>query len=76
MTTRITTREFVRHFARFKRTVAKGDQVVVGDRGGRMFVFEEREARPSLSARLSDLQGALPSGNRKKRLEGFGRTQG
>jgi hypothetical protein len=76
MSTATTTREFIRHFSRLKKAAANGEEVIVRDRSGRAFVFRMQQAGPSLGAQLADLRGALSTGNRVKRLEGFGRNRG
>lgn len=75
MTTTTTTREFIRHFARVKKAAANGAEVIVRDREGTAFIFRAQGAGPSLGEQLSDLQGALCSGVRVKRLQGFGRNR-
>ena len=75
MPTTITTREFIRHFARLKKAAANGHEVIVRDRQGRAFVFRATSAGPSLGDQLSDLRGALRTGNRVKSLRGFGRDR-
>lgn len=75
MTTTITTRDFVRDFARLKRTAANGGEVVVRDRDGRTFVFRAQGAGPSLGEQLTDLRGTLNTGVRTKNLQGFGRNR-
>lgn len=75
MATTTTTREFIRHFARLKKAAANGDEVVVRDRKGQMFVFRAKGAGPSLSEQLSDLRGALRTGRPVKSLQGFGRNR-
>lgn len=71
----ITTREFIRHFARLKRAAANGEDVVVRDRSGQAFVFRAKGAGPSLGEQLSDLRGALRTGVPVKSLQGFGRNR-
>jgi hypothetical protein len=75
MATTTTTRQFIRHFARLKKAAAKGDEVVVRDRGGQTFVFRAKGVGPSLAEQLSDLRGALRTGNAVKSLRGFGRNR-
>lgn len=75
MATAITTREFIRHFARLKKAAANGDEVIVRDRSGRAYVFRAKETGPSLGEQLSDLCGALSTGSRVKSLRGFGRNR-
>ena len=75
MATATTTREFIRHFARLKKVAANGDEVIVRDRSGRSFVFRAKDIGPSLGEQLSDLCGALNTGNRVKSLKGFGRNR-
>ncbi len=70
-----TTREFIRHFARLKKAAANGDEVVVRDRQGQIFVFRAKAAGPSLGEQLSDLKGALRTGKPVKSLQGFGRNR-
>jgi hypothetical protein len=71
----ITTREFVRHFARLKRAAANGEELVVRDRKGQAFVFRAKGAGPTLGEQLSDLRGSLRTGVRVKSLKGFGRKR-
>ena len=75
MLTTTTTREFIRHFALLKKAAANGHEVIVRDRQGRAFVFRATSAGPSLGDQLSDLRGALRTGNRVKSLRGFGRDR-
>ena len=75
METTITAREFIRHFARLKKAAANGEDVIVHDRSGQLFVFHAKGAGPSLGAQLSDLRGALQTGMRAKSLKGFGRNR-
>ena len=75
MATTTTTREFIRHFARIKKAAANGDEVVVRDRQGQMFVFRAKQAGASLGEQLSDLRGALATGRAVKTLQGFGRNR-
>ena len=70
-----TTREFIRDFARIKKAAANGHEVIVRDRQGQAFVFRATGAGPSLGEQLSDLRGALRTGSRVKRLQGFGRNR-
>ena len=75
MATAITTREFIRHFARLKRAAANGEEVIVRDRRGRSFVFQAKGDGPSLAEQLRDLCGSLHTGVRVKTLKGFGRNR-
>ena len=75
MATTTTTREFIRDFARIKKAAANGHEVIVRDRRGQAFVFRATGAGPSLGEQLSDLRGALRTGSRVKRLQGFGRNR-
>ncbi|HEY4299488.1 MAG TPA: hypothetical protein VGM73_01360 [Candidatus Didemnitutus sp.] len=71
----VTTRDFVRQFARLKRSAANGEEIVVRDRRGAAFVFRTREAGPSLGDQLADLRGRLRTGVGRKSLRGFGRNR-
>lgn len=71
----VTSRDFVRQFARLKRSAANGHEVVVRDRRGRAFVFRAQEAGPSLGEQLADLRGRFQTGIRQKSLRGFGRNR-
>ena len=71
----ITTREFIRHFARLKRAAANGHDVVVRDRSGQAFVFRAEAGGPSLGEQLADLRGVIRTGVRVKSLKGFGRNR-
>ncbi len=75
MTRKITTREFVRDFARIKQSVSNGCEVVVSDRDGRHFIFKACEQGPSLAAQTKDLRGKLSTGVAVKSLKGFGRNR-
>lgn len=76
MRTTTTARDFVRDFARLRKIAANGGEVVVRDRSGRSYVFRATdEAGPSLADQLSDLRGAMATGVRVKRLDGFGRNR-
>lgn len=75
MATTTTTREFIRDFARLKKAAANGDEVVVRDRQGRTFVFRAQGSGPSLGQQLSELRGALHTGQPVKSLRGFGRSR-
>ncbi len=75
MTTTTTTRDFLRNFARLKRSAANGGEVLVRDREGRTYVFRAREEGPSLADQLSDLGGAITTGVARKSLDGFGRDR-
>lgn len=75
MPTTTTSREFIRNFARIKKSAANGDEVIVQDRKGLSFVFRAQSAGPSLAEQLSDLRGALSTGSRVKSLKGFGRNR-
>ena len=75
MATTTTTREFIRHFARLKKVAANGDEVMVRDREGKIFVFRAMGIGPSLGEQLSDLRGALRTGKSVKSLHGFGRNR-
>jgi hypothetical protein len=75
MATTTTTREFIRHFARLKKAAANGDEVMVRDRQGQMFVFRAKGTGPSLGEQLSDLRGALRTGKSIKSLHGFGQNR-
>jgi hypothetical protein len=75
MTTTTTTRQFIRHFARVKKAAAGGAEVIVRDRKGPAFIFRAQGEGPSLGEQLSDLRGALHSGVRVKRMQGFGRNR-
>lgn len=75
MATTTTTREFIRHFARLKKAAANGDEVMVRDRQGQLFVFRAKGTGPSLGEQLSDLRGALRTGKSAKSLHGFGRNR-
>jgi hypothetical protein len=70
-----TTREFIRQFPRLKRAAANGEEVIVRDGRGRMYVFRAKDAGPSIGEQLADLRGALNTGTRVKSLEGFGRNR-
>jgi hypothetical protein len=76
MATTLTSREFIRNFARLKKAAANGEEVVVRDRQGRSFVFQAQGGGPSLAEQLHDLCGALNSGRSVKSLRGFGRNRG
>ncbi|HVU18469.1 MAG TPA: hypothetical protein VHD32_16315 [Candidatus Didemnitutus sp.] len=71
----VTTRDFVRQFARLKRSAANGEEIIVRDRSGAAFVFRTRETGPSLADQLSDLRGRMRTGIRQKTLRGFGRNR-
>lgn len=71
----ISTREFIRNFARLKRAAANGDDVVVRDRQGRAFIFRAQGAGASLGEQLVDLRGSINTGVRVKSLKGFGRNR-
>lgn len=75
MTTTTTVREFVRNFSRLKKAAANGGEIIVNDREGRVYVFQAREAGPSLGRQLADLRGALHTGVAEKSLAGFGRNR-
>jgi len=75
MTTTTTSRDFIRNFARLKKTAANGHEVIVHDRCGRSFVFRAQDSGPSLVEQLADLRGALRTGSRCKNLRGFGRNR-
>lgn len=75
MATTITTREFIRHFARMKKAAANGEEVIVRDRQDQTFVFRANGAGPSLGNQLADLRGSLHTGRRVKTLDGFGRNR-
>jgi hypothetical protein len=75
MPTTLTSREFIRHFARLKKAAANGEEVVVRDRKGQSFVFQARGGGPSLAEQLHDLCGALNTGTPVKSLRGFGRNR-
>ncbi len=75
MATTTTSREFVRNFARLKRTVANGGEINVRDRDGRAYVFRAKDAGPSLGSQLADLCGKHNTGVRVKSLTGFGRNR-
>jgi hypothetical protein len=70
-----TSREFIRNFAHHKRVAANGTDIVVQDRGGRVFVFQARLKGPALGQQLTDLRGSSASGRAVKSLRGFGRRR-
>jgi hypothetical protein len=72
METTVTSREFLRDFARLKRAAANGTEITVRDRKGGSFVFRSKEAVPSLAVQLADLQGAISTGRPVKSPQGFG----
>lgn len=67
-------RDFIRNFAHHKRVAANGAEIVVRDRGGRVFVFQAKDGGPSLGRQLADLRGSFRTGRRVKNLSGFGRN--
>jgi len=71
----VTSREFIRNFARLRKGAANGNEVIVRDRGGKTFVFRALAEGPSLADQLSDLSGALTTGQPVKSLAGFGRNR-
>ena len=71
----ITTREFIRNFARLKKFAANGAEVVVQDRNGRAYVFRAKDEGLSLGDQLSDLCGKVVTGVPIKSLKGFGRNR-
>jgi hypothetical protein len=75
MATIVTTRDFVRRFSSYKKTVANGNELVVKDRTGRRFVFRSEGPGPSLGNQLHDLCGSLHTGVPVKDLSGFGRNR-
>ncbi len=75
MATTTNSRDFIRNFARMKKSATNGDEVIVKDRGGCSFVFRVQGHGPSLAEQLSDLRGALHTGTRIKSLKGFGRNR-
>jgi len=75
MATSLTTREFIRHFARIKKAAANGEEVMVRDREGKSFVFRANGGGPSLGEQLRDLRGVLNTGQPVKSLRGFGRNR-
>ena len=75
MATMTTTREFIRDFCRIMKAAANGHTVIVRDRQGQAFVFRATGAGPSFGEQLPVLRGALRTGSRVKRLQGFGRNR-
>jgi hypothetical protein len=75
METVITTREFIRDFARLKKAAANGNEITVRDRKGGSFLFRAKGAGLSLAVQLADLKGALSTGKPVKSLQGFGRNR-
>ncbi len=75
MDTSITSREFIRDFARLKRAAKNGSEITVRDRKGGAYVFRSKGAGPSLAEQLADLRGAISTGNPAKSLRGFGRNR-
>lgn len=75
MATIITVRDFVRNFARLRRTAANGGEVLIRDRDGRTYVFRAEDQGASLGDQLEDLRGRFRTGVKRKSLEGFGRNR-
>ncbi|GEM_PF-973073 len=71
----VTSRDFVRKFSSYKKLVANGNELVVGDRNGRRFIFRSEGTGPALGSQLNDLCGSLHTGVRVKDLSGFGRNR-
>ncbi len=57
--TALTSREFIRHFARLKKAAANGEEVVVRDRQGRSFVFQAKDGGPSAGGATRSLRRSL-----------------
>ncbi len=75
MPTTLTSRDFIRNFARLKKAAANGEEIVIRDRQGKSFVFQAKGGGPSLAEQLHDLCGALNTGTPVKSLRGFGRNR-
>jgi hypothetical protein len=70
-----TSRDFIRNFAHHKRAAANGADVLVRDRGGRIFVFQTKDGGPTLGRQLADLRGRFRTERPVKSLQGFGRNR-
>ena len=75
MPTEVTSRDFVRKFSSYKKTVSNGNELVVKDRTGRRFVFRSEGPGPTLGSQLDDICGSFRTGVPVKNLSGFGRNR-